>query len=72
MGLTFMSLCASCDLLLKSCLFSKEKERVWSWVGGQVGEILEDLRGNCDQNILYENIFFNKREEMIACRDNEK
>lgn len=39
------------------------------WAGGG---ILEDLRGNCDQNILYENIFFNKREEMIACRDNEK
>lgn len=67
-----MSLCASYDLFKKFCLFSKEKERVWSWVDGQVGRILEDLAENCDQNILYEKIFFNKREEMIVCRDNEK
>lgn len=61
MGLIFMSLCVSCDLFFFLIPFvSKEKERMWSWVGEQVGGILEDLGGNCDQNILYKKIFFNK------------
>lgn len=42
-------------------LFSKEskKEKAWSWVGEEMGKIMEELWGrkNYDQNVSYK--FFN-------------
>lgn len=42
-------------LFLFTCLFSKERERVWSWVGGEdLGEVVE---GENRISILYETFF---------------
>lgn len=50
---------------LIACLFSKERMKMWSWIGREVGRTWEEIRRrNCDQNMLYENLFSVKKKEI--------
>lgn len=58
-------------LFLFVCLlvFSRKREKqAWSWKGGKVVKIWEEMRGNYNKNILYENNHFKiKRIKQNQC-----